>query len=478
MCGGTGDVLSDLITLVERSLLLARDGGTEHRYQLLATVRAFAADRLADPGAVLDRLLDHWLEVSRDVDALPHYRDRMARARVLVDDGENIKAALDHGFDGARACDAAEVFVRLTSFWLANRAFLGASERRLSQAAEYADLCTAEVRSLILFWSSFQRALREDYVGARDRMEAVLPEIAEHRPREYREGTISLVTASRFALNPVALERVPAMLAAVPETLDGDEPSTALTVAAGVYGTWGHYPDASEMCARYAARAARRDTPFSLSHQVVRLELALGMGALEEAGAWSRLLTEQLETAGSPLEQEPARRAIALDLLARGENEAAGKFLAESVAELERSYAPELARSAHLGVLLAQAMRRTGDQEGARDALVAALSQAVRRTHLRVGFTGVLAAALIAADLGDRAGTELARDWDGLRRRIGLPVPVGFADAATVLGIEPGPAGTPDPCWVWRADEVQDVIDRAHRWSVGRGRLPHNPYPA
>lgn len=470
VCADPGeDVLVPLVSLIEQSLVLIRDSGGERRYALLATVRAFARELLTDPHTIHDRLLDHWVEVGREVDALPHYRDRMARARALADDGENIRAALDHGFGGTRKADAGETVVRLASFWLANRAYLGGSERRMRQAAEHASLCTPEVRSLLLYQSAVRRALREDYVGALEEMAAVLPQIAEHRQREYRDGVVSLVTNGRFVLNPVVLEQIPKTLAALPEYEEGDEPSTALTACAGAYGTWGRFGDAVELCARYAARAARRGTPFSVSHQVVRAEVAMGTGAVDEALSWARLLTEQLPTAGSPLEQEPARRAIALVMLTTGQDRAAVDFLTESVTEHERRYPPELARgSAHLGVLLAQALRRIGEPLQARAAVASALSQTLRRTHLRVGFTATLTAALIAADLGEQeASRELTRSWDTLRRRIGLPVPLGFADAPSVLGFGEGVAGTPDPSWTWDAEELQAVIDRAQRWSVG-----------
>ena len=464
----SGDALTHLISLVERSLVQVQ--GSERRYALLAAVREFAAGRLEDSLSAHDRLLDHWLAVAGEIDALPHYRDRMARARELADDGGNIRAALDHGFSGNRQSDAAEVVVRLASFWLANRAHLGGSERRLRQAVEHAEQCAPEVQSLLLYQSAVRRALREDYVGAREDMAAALPRISGHRQREYREGVVALVTNARFVLNPVVLEQIPATLAALPESWEGDEPSTALTACAGAYGTWGRCDDAVELCTRYAARAARRGTPFSVSHQVVRAEIALGTGAVDEALAWSRLLTEQLPAASSPLEQEPARRAIALVLLTAGEYQAAVDFLADSVAELDRAYPPDVGRgSSHLAILLAQALRLAGEPLRARDVLSGALSQAMRRTHLRVGFTGALVAALIAADLGDDSRDVLTRGWNSLRARIGLPVPLGFADAPTVLGFDEGVPGTPDPSWEWSACELQSVIDQAQRWSVGLG---------
>jgi len=465
-------VLPTLVSLVDRFLVQPYEGVGGRRYRLLETVREFAGELLAAAGeatALADRHLDQWVAASHAVDGLPRFQERRAAWRRMADDMENVRAVLDHGFHGARAADAAEMTVHMFDFWLANRAYLGDGARRLRQAEEVQPECSPEARSLTRYWAAVLLAMQEDYAASRADMTEILPELDRYRPREHRDGMISLVTSGRFVLDPAVLDQAATLPDAVGDDDDAsDEQSTALTAAGGVFATWGRYGQAAEMCERYAARAARRHTEFSISQQVLRTEIALGRGDHEEAETWARLLLEQLPTAGNPLEQEPASRAIGLFYLSTGRPGKAEEFLAQAEAELRRHYPPTLSRAAHLQVLLAEAQRRTGSATNARATLADALSRSVRRTHFRVGFTAVLASALIAADLGAvEASRDLAEQWDTRRRRIGLPAPIGLSQAAAdTLGLDPAAPELPDPSYAWTARELREVVEHAHLWCV------------
>lgn len=92
-----------------------------------------------------------------------------------------------------------------------------------------------------------------------------------------------------------------------------------------------------------------------------------------------------------------------------------------------------------------------------------------------MSFTGVLEAALIASDIGDdMSSRQLATRWDTLRRSLGLPIPVGFAEAATdTLGLSPTRPAR--PLVRWNPDTLHGCIATATAWCATR--LSNTPAP-
>ncbi|HEY6737318.1 MAG TPA: hypothetical protein VI076_00565 [Actinopolymorphaceae bacterium] len=88
------------------------------------------------------------------------------------------------------------------------------------------------------------------------------------------------------------------------------------------------------------------------------------------------------------------------------------------------------------------------------------------RSNLCFDFQAVLLCALAAWDLGDLdSARALARAWDGLRTRIGLPVPVHLiVPAGEAFGLEPAAPPGPDPDYRWDEVEIRQVIAKAAAW--------------
>ena len=91
-----GEVIDGLASLVDKSLVRRQDRAGEPRFQMLATIREFAGERLAqDPDeerATLERHAAHWLAVA---ERLAPQLDRASDAMLyLADEQENLRAAL------------------------------------------------------------------------------------------------------------------------------------------------------------------------------------------------------------------------------------------------------------------------------------------------------------------------------------------------------------------------------------------------
>ncbi|MCW2502989.1 MAG: signal transduction response regulator / Disease resistance protein [Actinomycetia bacterium] len=471
---GIEDILPVMVGLVDKSLVQPYDHDGGRRFRLLETVAEFAAERLAasgEAGATADRLLAYWLGRARVMDGRPSWNDRAAECRRAAPDIGNVRAALAHAYASGRDGDAAELTAKMVLLWLVNGAYVGEGEQRLRDAhTRLGDTGgSPEIRTMVRYWVTIVlQGLRDDYGATRQMLRAQLADLARHRPREHRLACVSLITHARYMLDPVAVERTAEMLDTVGDDDRDDEPSTALTAAGLVYALWGRYADAALTSARYAARAARRGTPFSASQHALRLDTALGLGDLAEAKARRDLLLAELDRFDDPAEREPARRAIADYELAAGRPEDARDFLAHAIADLRRYLPPAMAREAHLLLLLGEAQRRSGQHAEARQTLLQALSHGLGGTRFEAAFTAVLPVALLAADLGDPAGERLARDWDAIRRRLGLAVPPALrAAAGATFGLDPrGGTPSPDP-GRWDPAELRALAESAHLWCAG-----------
>ncbi|WP_157181496.1 ATP-binding protein [Actinopolymorpha alba] len=476
VCGfpplGHSQIAPTLARLVDRSLVQPVGQGASRRFRLLRAVSAFAAERLnerTEGPQVADRLLALWLDRAREFDTLPHYRARVTAALELESEASSLRSALEHAYAGGRDLDAAELTARVFEFWMSNRSYLpegeGWLERALAsvgtQKTERAP--KPEVSVLLRFHQAMVRALRGDYLSNLALMTDLVDELAGHRPREHLEAQANLLTIRCSLLDPAALPHAARAIEFVRTSQDAGA-LTVLTAAGSVLTTWGRYDQAADLAESYARIQGRAGHSRSLAQQALRLEITLGRGDFDAAQALADDITNRLHELTNPAEHDPPRRALALNYLVNGNHVAAQRFLSDAVDWIGAAYPKLNARLTGLCVLLAEAHRRAGDLDLALRALSDGLAASAGNSNYRHALPGVLQAALIAADLGDiETGTALAREWDTLRRRLGLAIPLGLEHAIAVLGIDPR-GSQPEPQFSWSEDLFEELLSRAHTW--------------
>lgn len=130
-----------------------------------------------------------------------------------------------------------------------------------------------------------------------------------------------------------------------------------------------------------------------------------------------------------------------------------------------------VARAYALRILLAEAERRAGDLAAARRHLAEGLRHGAGCSDFTLTMPGVVTAGLLAADLGDHpASRDLAGRWEAVRRRLGLPAPLGYADTVhQMLGLDPAAPAGPDPDHAWNPDELGELVAHAHAWAAAEG---------
>ncbi|MGP4022065.1 helix-turn-helix transcriptional regulator [Actinomadura sp. 3N407] len=118
--GPPQDMLTVLTRLVDKSLVVVREGETDVRYRLLDTVRQYADERLREAGelpSTRDRHLDYYLALAergeRELD-----RDQDTWRRVLSSHHDNVAAALNRGLgSGLRDERVRRLAAAMARFW-------------------------------------------------------------------------------------------------------------------------------------------------------------------------------------------------------------------------------------------------------------------------------------------------------------------------------------------------------------------------
>jgi predicted ATPase/DNA-binding winged helix-turn-helix (wHTH) protein len=123
--GGAGDIAAasvlDLLShLVDKSLVIAREGGGESRYHLLETVRQYGDARLHEvneAGAVRDVHLGHFLQFAKTAE--PHLRDAGQREWLgrLHAERDNLRAALDWACSAGHTQSGLDLAGVLGRYW-------------------------------------------------------------------------------------------------------------------------------------------------------------------------------------------------------------------------------------------------------------------------------------------------------------------------------------------------------------------------
>ncbi len=113
------DILPALGRLVDKSLVVVREGRTEARYRLLDTVREYGAERLADAGeaeATSDRHLDYFLALAETAEPELE-RDQDTWRLVLEAEHDNLRVALRWGLDAPDPERGRRLAAALARYW-------------------------------------------------------------------------------------------------------------------------------------------------------------------------------------------------------------------------------------------------------------------------------------------------------------------------------------------------------------------------
>ncbi|TYL52707.1 DUF4062 domain-containing protein [Agromyces mariniharenae] len=152
----TTEALDAVSTLVEASLIRERDHGQRVWYTMPATVREYALDELSAGGGLgqaRDAHADFYVEFAdRAGRALTTPEQRLWMPR-LVDERDELRAAIEHLIDSHRNDDATEVLWSLLWFWWAGGQIVEATDWALRLRAVEHDL-SARSQAIMAFFSS------------------------------------------------------------------------------------------------------------------------------------------------------------------------------------------------------------------------------------------------------------------------------------------------------------------------------------
>lgn len=114
------DVLEQLSHLVNKSLVGTREGDETARYQLLESVRQYAAEKLVEAGehdGVRDRHLDHFLGLVEGAEPLLYGAGQLAALKAIETESDNVRAAMDWAASAHRTLPGLRLASRLGRYW-------------------------------------------------------------------------------------------------------------------------------------------------------------------------------------------------------------------------------------------------------------------------------------------------------------------------------------------------------------------------
>lgn len=129
---GEGDVLDDLESLVDKSLVAVDRGGARSRYRVLETLRQYGAERLAAGGGTAEMRRRHlrWAVALVEAEAT----DDATGLTLLDREHDNLRAALDFAARDGRVEEGLRLAAGLARFWEI-RGYLGEGRSRLNAFA-------------------------------------------------------------------------------------------------------------------------------------------------------------------------------------------------------------------------------------------------------------------------------------------------------------------------------------------------------
>lgn len=461
-----GRVGAALSTLVDRSLIQRYEVNGATRYRMLQVIREYAAGRLAELAEpIADRHLAHWLQNAREVVVRPVFEDQLAAWQEYGPDIDNLRTALEHAFATDHAA-AVELTALSFDFWLVHDLSLAETDRWIAAASRHLDGCPPRLLCLIRFHAGVLRGTRGDNAGGLRLLRSVVDDMRVHHPAMAHDAEIGAVRFAVRVLDPAALDAAAATYPLVRESTNRYVRLHGVVMATEALVTWGRYAEALALCERDAPVASDLDPHNALRLLAARCLAELGADQVAAAAATDHAIHDILGRPKGIGHLMVPSRAMALYALHTLPPPDAAHEIATLVDVLSERYSPTLAGTYILAVPWAEAERRSGAVDEAARRLAGVFGHGAGVTNYADLLPAVVVAALLAADLGDRAASrKLAASWDVVRRRLGLPAPLGFAaPVADVLGLDPAPPPAPDPSHTWSAEELRDLVTQADTW--------------
>jgi predicted ATPase/DNA-binding SARP family transcriptional activator/tetratricopeptide (TPR) repeat protein len=193
VCAGpdlpSGDVMYVLASLVEKSFVEALEGADGvPRYRMLQTVRAFAADRLADADETRAGFTRYVLDLIEDLEPRLRGHDQAAALSTLDAEHENVLAAVRIAADMGDGDTAYRIVAAWTWYWMMRQGIFGEVRARTALPFD-------RLRSLA------DQAPVDAYVTMRLLELAISPSFPEHELiRELSAACRSVGAGSRYPL--------------------------------------------------------------------------------------------------------------------------------------------------------------------------------------------------------------------------------------------------------------------------------------
>jgi tetratricopeptide (TPR) repeat protein len=371
IAAGGRDVVNIIASLLDKSLVTA--GGEHHvRYRLLETVRAYAAERLAEAGETERVAAAHaryFLDLAERAEPELRARDQVTWLQLLLAEHDNFAAALRYSAQAGDGVTVLRFVSALVWYWVTHDYDAEAAEWagvavRLAPANVPADL--ADAYALCKFFSLM--------AGMRD---------ADVTAERLREALDALPALTEDITHPM-LALIGPMVAAM--SGDADAIRTGLDKAAGHPDPW--------------VRATRK---------VASGHLAINSGDIETGEAEISEAYGSFRQLGDRFGMMISLSGLAEVAMARGQPADAVRLLREARG-LAVEASPETNWAKTVRVALGRALAAAGDVAGGRAEIEAAVRVAERIGELDHAAEGYVDLSELARSAGDLGGARALLD--------------------------------------------------------------------
>lgn len=440
-------VADAVVGLVDKSLLQAEQHAGTGRFRMLEVVRAYASaclDEVGERSASQARHLAYWLARGRSLSAVLAFGARVALAGSMSWELPDAESALGWAVAHGRVADAVELACLFIDCWNVNPGYPARGERWLAEVEQLGDRAPARLRGLARLYRGQLLGVLARSTDSLTVLRRALPD-ADALTRQQRVDLLGVLARTELTrLDPGVVAHVDENLRLSEDLSDDDQRAATLDTALTVALEWDR--DTAALVDRLAPLALGRCAWLAALFHCHRAEIAARHG--DRSGARSALA--EAAAAESPNSSAgrkyQVRRDTAMVLLAIDDVTEAHTYLRAECDRLAKVGAQQGAELLHIPY--AEALRRLGHADHARQALAIGLTTARAGDGYRAAFPGILVAAALAGE-----HSPLAGGWHHVRLALGLPTPLGYAAAVDVVtGVPPSPAS------------LDELLDRALSW--------------